>query len=289
MSKVYDIVTEQIIKKLEKGVVPWHKPWYSYPAVNWVSQKPYRGVNQLLLDGGEYATWNQIKKAGGWVKKGAKSQIITFWKMLKFKEEKEMTNVETGKTEIVEYIEKVPMLRYYRVFNIKDCKGLKPKRKVKKFEHDSIDKAEEIVDKYIDRPMIMHNTSEAYYSPSDDRVSIPHKEQFKDVEKYYSTLFHEFIHSTGHKKRLNRNGVSNVTIFGSKKYSKEELVAEIGSAMLCSMAGIEQVTIDNSTAYIQSWLKALKNDTKMVVFAASQAQKAVEYIKGQYEQQNKAG
>lgn len=289
MSKVYDIVTEQIIKKLEKGVIPWHKPWYSYPAVNWVSQKPYRGVNQLLLDGGEYATWNQIKKAGGWVKKGAKSQIITFWKILKFKEEKEMTNVETGKTEIVEHIERVPMLRYYRVFNIKDCKGLKSKRKVKKFEHDVIDKEEEIVNKYIDKPKIKHNTSEAYYSPSDDKVSLPYKEQFKDIEEYYSTLFHELVHSTGHGKRLNRKEIRRTGAFGSKDYSKEELVAEIGSAMLCSKAGIEQVTIDNSTAYIQSWLEALKKDTKMVIFAASQAQKAVEYMTERYEQQNKAG
>ena len=266
MASVYEIITEQIIKKLEQGEIPWKRPWNSCPAVNWVTQKPYRGINALLLDPGEYATWNQIKEAGGHVKKGAKSQIVTFFKLLEVKKDGE--------------IEEIPFLRYYRVFNIMDCEGIESKQKEVLFDHDPIEKAEKIIEGYPDAPEITFAPGRAFYRPSDDIISIPEKSDFEQVEEYYCTLFHEMIHSTGHNKRLARLGVDGAN-FGSEQYSKEELVAEIGAAMLCGNAGIEQVTLDNSTAYIQSWLKALRNDKRMIVYAAGQAQKAVDYIMGQ--------
>jgi len=268
---VYEIVTEQIIEKLKQGEIPWRKPWNSYPAVNWVTQKPYRGINQLLLEPGEYATWNQIKKAGGHVKKGAKSHMVTFWKFIEVKNE---DAEEEGA------VKTIPLLRYYRVFNIKDCEGIESKRKIETFDHDPIERAEEIKEGYRDCPPIIFAPGSAFYHPADDIISIPEIKDFAKAEEFYSTLFHEMVHSTGHKKRLGRNGVTKLSAFGSHEYSKEELVAEIGAAMLCGLAGIEQVTIDNSAAYIQNWLRVLSNDSKFIVSAASQAQKAVDYITG---------
>jgi len=264
---VYEIVTERITKKLEQGVIPWRKPWNNNgQAVNYITQKPYRGINALLLDEGEYATFNQITEQGGKVKKGEKSQIVVFWKMLKTEEEEK----------------EIPYLRYYSVFEINtQCEGLKSRRKhCETYEHDPITEAEKIKEGYTDCPPITFKAGKAYYQPSADSISIPPITDYHNPEEFYSTMFHEMVHSTGHKQRLNRSGVTGIASFGSETYSKEELVAEIGSAMLCTMAGIEHATIDNSVAYIQSWLRALKNDSKLIVFASSQAQKASNHILG---------
>src|SRR5690625_2555466 len=138
--KVYEMITNQIIKKLEKGVVPWQKPWVNGIAKNWETQKAYRGINIMLLDGGEYATFNQIRKAGGKVKKGAKSEIIVFWKLTKFKEEDEQTGEKTEKM--------IPLLRYYRVFKVgEQTEGLKLKKQNNK-NHDSINEAEKIITEF---------------------------------------------------------------------------------------------------------------------------------------------
>lgn len=285
MSKknVYEIVTEQIIKKLEQNIVPWHKPWVSCPAVNWLTQKPYRGINQLLLDAGEYATWNQIQQAGGKVKKGSKFHLVTFFKVIKKKTKKGDEEVEVLDGERKEKVKTYPIMRYYRVFNIKDCEGIESKRKIKQFDHDPIEKAEEVVKRYSNKPNIVFSSDQAFYRSADDTVSIPSIAEHFTPQEFYSTLFHELIHSTGHPNRLNREGLKYAS-FGSEIYSKEELIAEIGSSMLCGYAGIEQHTIDNSVAYIQSWLKELKNDPYLIVQASNQAQKASEYILGEIEE-----
>jgi antirestriction protein ArdC len=138
---VYEIVTNKIIEQLEKGVVPWRKPWINGGAVNWKTQKPYRGINAFLLESGEYATFTQIQEAGGKVKKGAKSQIVVFWKWLEKEDE------ESGE------VEKIPYLRYYRVFEINtQVEGLESKRKEKTFDHDPIEKAEKIFKGYMNAP-----------------------------------------------------------------------------------------------------------------------------------------
>lgn len=274
MSKVYEIVTNRIIKKLEEGTVPWRKPWVgSGTAVSWKTQKPYRGINTLLLDPGEYATFKQIKEAGGKVKKGAESHIVVFWKMLGVDEEKEDGSIE----EI-----QIPYMQYYRVFEINtQVEGLDSKRVEKEFDHDPIEEAEKVVKGYMDAPEIRTAPGSAYYKPSMDYVSMPPIKHFYTAEEYYSVLFHELAHSTGHKDRLNRNTITSaVASFGSEDYSKEELVAEMSAAMLCGRVGIENITIENSAAYIQSWLRKLKDDKKFVVQAAGLAQRAVDYMLG---------
>lgn len=255
--KIYEMVTERIVKLLESGVVPWRRPWRSGAAVNWLTQKPYRGINALLLDAGEYATFKRITEAGGTVKKGVKGEIVVFWKWLEKKDE------ETGETE------KIPLLRYYKVFNIAtQCEGLESRRNSEPaYEHDPIEEAERLVTGYIDRP-------------GDDMISVPPMVDYKQPEEYYCTLFHELVHSTGHTKRLNRSGITELAAFGDENYSKEELIAEIGAAMMCGVCGIDNTTIENSASYINGWLRALKDDQRMIVLAAGKAQRAADYMQG---------
>lgn len=159
------------------------------------------------------------------------------------------------------------------------------KRKVETFEHDPVEKAEAIISGYTNPPKITHAPGGAWYKAGVDQVNVPKKNEFKDVNKYYSTIFHELVHSTGHKQRLKRDGIANTSFFESLTYSKEELVAEIGASFLCAMAGIDNTTLDNSAAYIQGWLGVLKDDPKMVVHASQQAQKAADWILGKQKEE----
>ncbi|WP_079524973.1 MULTISPECIES: ArdC family protein [Halobacillus] len=267
--KIYEMITNQIIKKLEEGTVPWKKPFKNGVAINWKTQNPYRGINTMLLEGGEYATFKQIKESGGKVKKGEKSQIVVFWKWLEVEDE------ETEKEK------KIPFLRYYRVFEINtQVEGLESKRDTESYNHNPIEEAEKIKREYVNAPSFSFISGAAYYKPFEDKVNVPPIKDFEDVNKYYSTLFHELIHSTGHKERLSREGITGTIKFGSENYSKEELIAELGASMLCGVTGIENTTIDNSASYIQSWLRALKNDKTLIIRASQQAQKASDYIQG---------
>lgn len=277
-TNVYEMVTDRIIAELEKGVIPWEKPWTGVKsgAYNRVSKRPYSLLNQMLLKHtGEYATYKQWQDLGGQVKKGEKSEIVVFWKIF----EAEETNKDTGEKET----KKIPLLRYYNVFHISQVEGVEPlKPEQLNDEVEPIEEADKIITDYITREHIDFTecrSNEAYYSPSSDRVVVPMKEQYKVINEYYSTTFHELTHSTGHKNRLNRLETGAVAAFGSETYSKEELVAEIGSASLMNLLGIETVkTFRNSAAYIQSWLQVLRNDNKFIVSASSKAEKAVNYI-----------
>ena len=267
---IYKMVTERMIEKLKAGTVPWRKPWVNRGmAVNWVTGKAYRGVNAWLLDPGEYASIKQINKAGGRVKKGAKSQIVVFWKAI------EKTDKDSGEKDTFF------MLRYYRVFEINtQVEGLKSKMTVLPFDHNPVEEAEKILAGYANGPTISRNPGRAFYTPATDHMNYPPLTDYANRDEYYSVAFHEAIHSTGHAKRLNRPGVADFDRFGSEQYSKEELVAEMGAAMLCAVAGIDNSTIENSASYIDAWLSKLQNDHTLVVSAASQAQKAADLILG---------
>lgn len=273
---VFEIVTDRIVKQLEAGTVPWRRGWTTSGnpngmAVNWKTGKEYNGINRFLLVGGEYATFKQIQEAGGKVKKGAQSEIVVFWTWY------EKDNSEGKK-------EKFPVLKYYNVFEINtQVEGLSSKFEQAKVEKiiDPIQKCEEVVAGYFNKPDIIHTGNEAFYSPFFDQVTMPNMNKFHSSEEYYGTLFHELAHSTGHRSRLNRLDTNANQKFGSPTYAKEELVAEMSAAFLCSICQIENVTIENSAAYIASWLKALKNDNRLVVIAASQAEKATKHILGE--------
>lgn len=275
---IYQEITNRIIAQLEKGEIPWRKPWSGLRdgAYNRVSKKPYSLLNQMILQHeGEYATYKQWADLGGTVRKGEKSEIVVFWKIIK-------KNEANADGEMVE--KAIPFLRYINVFHISQVDGVEPLEKPS-FSHEPIAEAEKIKNDYVAREKILIQervTNEAYYSPSTDFIQVPCKEQYADIMEFYSTLFHEMIHSTGHASRLSRfSETSAIAGFGSEDYSKEELIAEIGGATLMNLIGIESVkTFRNSTAYIQSWLKVLRNDNKFIVSASSKAEKAVKYILG---------
>jgi antirestriction protein ArdC len=196
--------------------------------------------------------------------------MVVFWKLL----EKPAAN-STAEND-TDYI---PMLRYYRVFNLDQVTGIdKPAGELPAFE--PIAEAEAIAGKYQAQIAVTHSGTRAYYQPSTDSINMPERQTFDGAAEYYSTLFHEFTHSTGHASRLNRPGITETHYFGDEIYSKEELVAEMGAAMLCGVVGIENRTIKNSASYIQSWLSKLRDDKKLVIHAAAAAQKASDFILG---------
>jgi len=278
MNKAYEVITETIIEKLEQGTVSWHQPWSNEAAKNLISKREYRGINVFLLGVSRYAnpywlTFRQAKQLDGHVKKGERSTPVVFWKWL----ERERDNPDTGEIETVS----TPLLRYYRVFNVEQCEGI-PAEKVPTLENARdfrpIEEAERVVQEMPQRPIIQHEAAQAFYRPSADVVNMPAPKMFTGDEEYYSTLFHELTHATGHESRLKRLDTDKVAAFGGKDYSQEELVAEMGSAFLCGHCGIAERIIDNSAAYIKGWLRRLRNDKSLVVFAAAQAQKAVDFI-----------
>lgn len=271
---VYEKITEQILAQLEKGTVPWRKPWRTALPKNLVSGKPYRGINTLMLGvqgfGSAYwATFRQAEKLGGTVKKGEHGTLVVFTNWF------EVVDKKTGEEK------EVPFLKSYVVFNLAQTTGIEAPAEEQKAPVSPIALCEEVVSGMADKPRIgFDGGSRAYYSPLTDSVHLPAQTRFESAEGYYGTLFHELVHSTGHAKRLARKGVAQVSGFGTESYSQEELVAEIGAAFLCGTNGIDTGNVENSASYIAGWLKSLKDDRKLVVVAAAQAQRAVDYITG---------
>jgi len=270
---IYEIINERIFELLEKGEIPWQKPWISGEPANFVSKRPYRGINPFILISSGYScpywlSFKQAKGIGGRIKKGEKGFPVVFWKLV----EKNDQDTESGKRA-------VPFLRYYTVYNLEQTEGIIiPELPQRNFQH--ITKAEKIIHHMPRSPAIEHKQPQAYYLPSQDLVNMPNANLFRSDEEYYSTLFHELTHSTGHASRLNRNELTKITMFKSHDYSKEELVAELGSAFLCGRCGIMPKVIVNQAAYIKSWLKQLQNNRKWLIYAAAQAQKAADFILG---------
>lgn len=280
-ANVYQMVTERIIAELEKGVIPWEKPWTGVRAgaFNRVSKRPYSLLNQMLLKHtGEYATFKQWSELGGKIKKGEKSEIIVFWKITEIEEE----NKDNEKVK-----KNIAILRYYNVFHISQVEGVKPLESPFP-EVEPIEEADRIINDYVTREHIDFTecaSNDAYYNPLSDCVVVPMKEQYKLINEYYSTTFHELTHTTGHKDRLDRLENEAIAAFGSENYSKEELVAELGSSYIMNFLGIETIkTFRNSARYIKNWLQVLKNDNKFIVSAASKAEKAVNFILGNTEE-----
>jgi antirestriction protein ArdC len=274
MSNTYEIVTEAIVKQLECGVAPWRKPWRTRMPVNLVSRKEYRGINVFLLGiqgyGSRYwLTYRQAEGLRGNVKKGERGSKVVFWKI----DEYEKKNKETGETENRRSV----LLRYFTVFNLEQCEGIESPEAAPAIH--PIEQCESIVQS-MPTPPTFEQDAQACYRPSIDTVGMPARSAFVSAEEYYSTVFHELTHSTGHPSRLGREGIMEHHPFGSEDYSKEELVAEMGAAMLCGVAGIESRTLSNSAAYLQNWISRLKSDSRLVVSAASQAQKAADFILG---------
>jgi len=293
---VYELVTNRIIEQLNQGIIPWQKPWKCSVSINGkinlggvafnrVSKQVYSPLNQMLLSRvGEYASFKQWKDLGGSIKKGAKAEVVVFWKWL----EVPKAENELAEDEELGALKKIPYLRYNQVFHIDDIDGVKPLdlKKIqgeKPSEFESQENAENIIKDYSIREKIAirYGGDRAYYSPNADMIQLPFREQFgKNQAEFYSTAFHEIVHSTGAKHRLDR--LNGTAFFGNEEYSKEELVAEIGASGMLNLLGIETPkSFKNSVAYIQSWIKALQNDIRMIVYASARAEKAIAYILGE--------
>ena len=284
-NKIYDIVTGQILKALEAGTVPWKQPWsnringFTLAQHNAFSKRAYRGINVFILAAEKrsdprWATYNQITKNGGNVKRGSKGTLVVFWKFLNVKKDKD--DDTTGE----KVTKRIPLLRYFNVFNVGDTEGLKLDPMQDPTDDDGFDaiaEAEAIAQGYLDNgPSITFDGGgRAYYQKSNDSIHLPGRDQFENPQGYYDTLFHEIGHSTGHSDRLDRLTGER---FGSHGYGREELVAEFTSAFLCSEAGIDQHVTGNQAAYIDNWKRTIKADTRAVVIAAGKAQRAADLV-----------
>ena len=291
---IYQIITDKMIAQLESGIIPWQKPWMNAEGACCISHttgKPYSMLNQMLLDcrAGEWLTYKQVVAEGGKVRKGEKASMVVFWTFVQKTVKSETVEEHDDAGEVVgaetrETITRYPVLKSYNVFHIDQCDGISARyaNEPAKNEHTPNEVAEAVVAEYIKRDALTLNiceSNQAFYSPVKDLVQVPKMSQYANDAEYYSTLFHELTHSTGHKNRLNRSEVVGVHFFGDMDYSKEELTAEMGAAFLCNQVGIDCAkAFKNSVAYIQGWLKKLQNDKKAVVIAAGKAERAAKYI-----------
>lgn len=290
-NKVYQMVADRIIEQMNKGIIPWRKPWYyggtdadaSEVAISYVSRRAYSALNQMLLgEPGEYLTFKQIRDLGGKIRKGEKSKIVVFYTKYEFVKKDEKTGEEK--------LQSIPILRYYNVFHLNQTEGIKSK--IVEGERVRVEAepnfADEVISEYVKRSGIKFQndrpSSKAYYSPGTDTVVVPMKSQYECVAEYYSTCFHELGHSTLKADRCDRKSENDGAFFGNEAYSREELVAEITAAMLCTRTGVwMERAFRNSVAYLQGWVKAIKNDPKAIVYAASKAEKAAKYIMNEIE------
>jgi antirestriction protein ArdC len=273
---VYSIVTDRIISQLEQGDIPWRKPWADAGRPrNLISVKPYRGINVWLLgslgyEHNYFLTFKQVKELGATVRKGEKSHLVVFWQRISKEVEKKDGTKEKRMTSL---------LRYYLVFNVGQCEGI-PKEKVPVTARMaySIEHCEAIVAEMPQCPPIKHERHEAFYNRDHDFVNMPRIETFKSSEEYYSTLFHELVHSTGHPSRLNRSELMESKGMKSEKYAIEELIAEIGSCFIKSTAGLSDDYFKYNVAYIKSWLEGLRDNRRFIFYASREAQRAADFI-----------
>jgi len=275
----HKIITERLIKYIEENkAIPWQKPWSTrsiFPT-NFFSKRAYHGINLLMLGMMPYecpywATFKQIKENNGMIKAGEHGTTIVFSKIKTYENKQDDGSVK---------VRKIPLLYYYKVWNIAqtDLTFEIPEQTIR-----TIDEADALLKDYSIRADCKINiipSDRACYSLSSDTITAPSAFQYKNVSEYYGSIFHEVVHSTGHSKRLNRFTEIDSALFEIESYSKEELIAEIGSSFILNYFGIMEDSFNNSAAYLDGWLKKLRSDVKLIVSAASAASKAYDYILG---------
>ncbi|MBV6419391.1 MAG: DNA primase TraC [Ignavibacteriaceae bacterium] len=265
-SEIFNKTTDAILQKLKEGIIPWRKSWKSGIPRNYISKRPYNGINFLSLCTMDFSspyflTFLQCKQKNGYIKRGEQGTLVVFWKL-------EDTLDAGGKDDISNQVKQVPLLRYSYVFNINQTSI-----SVGSDDAAKIIPAEKIIESIEDKPVIKHNFRRCYYSVQQDIISIPVIDEFDKPEEYYSSLFHELIHWTGHPSRLRRD-LSAM----DDAYAFEELIAEIGSSFLGALAGISPSILDNQAAYINGWLNLISDNKQILVRASIEARKAVDYL-----------
>lgn len=287
-------VTDLVVEALDNDVCPWIKPWDGVGSApyNFESKHEYKGSNVWMLNAVQlsrgykhnaWVTFNGAKKCGGFVKKGEKSVPVVYWNFVKKEVEQDGEMVE--KT--------IPFLKYFSVWNVEQC-GIEVETEELP-QSSTLPSAEKVISDYVSREEGLTfdeiEGDRACYIPSRDAIIVPTMAQAikkaLDVgqtevdgqQHHYSTCFHEMVHSTGHKSRLAREGIVAINGFGTHEYSKEELVAEMGSAVLCTKLGLSSERVmENTKAYCKGWAKKLKSEPSWIVWAGSRSEKAVNYI-----------
>lgn len=279
---LFEKITLQIIAAVEAGAEAYRMPWHRWgqslaQPVNAVSGRTYRGINRLLLwaaaenagyPSGRWATYRQWNELGAQVRTGERSTGILFWKQI--------TNItgEDAEQEISLATRTHPMARVYCVFNEQQVEGARPSVQHQPLtQNERIEAAEAFV--AATGASIVHDGDQAYFDVLQDQIRLPRFEQFRSAECYYSVLSHECIHWSGAQPRLDRNLSGR---FGSDAYAMEELVAELGSAFICGHLGIGVEPRVEHAAYISSWLRILRGDSRAILIAASKAQNAADYL-----------
>ena len=276
---IYETITQRILTQLASGVLPWRKTWKSGLPKSLSTGREYRGINILVLGTTAYTsrywlTYRETHRQGGHVRKGERATPVIYWKW-RTPEELRRLEEETGKKNLAACVPFVSA-----VFNLEQVEGVSAPADDLVRRHDHLHVAEQMLDVMPDQPEIIHTlTSTPAYSPRFDRVTMPHLSQFESADEYYATLFHELTHSVGSPRRLNRFGEVAGDRFA--QYSFEELVAEFGAAFLCGFAGIENRSTEALQAsYIEGWARVFQQDNRVLVRAASAAQRAADYIRG---------
>jgi len=265
MPDIYEKVTERVIKALDSGNIPWKRPWRTSWPMNLATRNEYQGINTIMLSCTEYdqpywCTFRQANKLGGSIRAGESAKtFVVFAKEMLYASEDEDGN-RVLKTGFV--------LKYSPIFNIEQTKGIDAPADVKVERLE----AEQYIQGAPCHPAIKYGGDRAYYSPEGDYIQIPLKEQFTSSQGYYETLLHEIGHWTGGKSRLNRNLGSETTI-----RAREELIAEMFAGFTMHKVGFDQ-NVRNVSAYIQSWIQALQNDKKALLWASREARKAVDFF-----------
>lgn len=291
---IYEMVTRQILRDLSQGIIPWRQTWTArkgekHPFTNHFTGKPYSFLNTLLLGSpGEYATYQQIAKAGGHVVKGAKAKTVIYWGEFIPKENKEEAKRLEEEGKDISHL-KVRFPKYYNVFDVKDTEGLpvtheEPRPEMKKAE-DPTYVADIVIDDYTVNESVTVNeddTAEPRYDAVSDTVTIPSNQAFTFEEDFYAELFGQLVHSTAASSRCDRK--TELKNMEEGKISvKEELIAEIGSSMILTAAGMKRKeTHLQISADCQRWISEMNNDFRLIVQASYGAERAAKLILGDF-------
>lgn len=277
---LYTTITDRIVKQLEAGIVPWRRTWKSGLPKSLSTGREYRGVNILVLGctaftSRYWVTYRETQRLGGRVRKGERATAVVYWKW-RTPEELKTLSERTGKAHFAPCVPFTSAL-----FNLEQVDGItRPADDTVDHPDNSMEFANQMLEVMPDKPELIHTLcAQPAYFPQLDRVMLPHLSQFESSDEYFATLFHEMVHATGHTKRLNRFVESE----GDRveKYSFEELVAEFGAAFLCGFAGIQNPDTEALQAsYIEGWARVFRQDCRILVRAASAAQKAADYVRG---------
>jgi antirestriction protein ArdC len=279
---VYRKVTDAIVNAIEQGVSNWRMPWhtsgkFAFSPINVTSKKPYRGINTVCLwaaaqakgyERGEWATYQQWQERGAQVRKGEKATTVVFWKFANSSAESQ----DDGEEHTVSS-SRLLFTRGYSVFNAAQVDGYAPKPDAGTPIEQRIERAEEFFVRINAR--VVHQGNRAFYSPSDDTITLPPFAAFFTPTDYYGTRAHETGHWTSAAGRCNRELGKR---FGDNAYSVEELTAELTAAFVCAHVGLSSEPRPDHAQYIASWLRVLKADKRAIFTAASKAQQAADFM-----------